>query len=102
MPNAAVELEPNLQHALGPTTLLRFEGVDLNGDFRRRFFIQQANKTPAHQLRAKTQVGVFGQRIVLPAAAHLNRFSSPDTCGAVEIEEVTAAIARRLLNHKMA
>ena len=54
IPDTTVELEPNLQHAFGPAALLCFEGINLHRNFRRRFFVQQINKSPAHQLRAKT------------------------------------------------
>src|SRR5713226_4904354 len=100
-PDSSVQLEPNLQHALGPTPLLRFEGVNVDRNFRRGFFVQQIDKPPAHQLRAKAQVRVFGERVVLPAAAHLNRFAPPDSRGAVEIKKVAAPVARRLFDHKM-
>ena len=81
--------------------MLRFEGVDLYRYLRGRFFIQEIDKFPAHQLRAETQVGIFGERIVLPAAAHLDGGAPPDTGGTVKIEEGAGAIARRLFNHEM-
>src|SRR5437868_36019 len=101
VPDAPVQLEPNLQDAFGPTTLLCFEGVDLDRNFRRRFFVEQVNETPTHQLRAETQIGIFGERVVLPAAAQLDRFAPPDAGSAVEVEKVSCAIARGLLDHKM-
>src|SRR5712691_3813862 len=100
-PDSPVQLEPNLQHTLGPAPLLRFEGIDVDRDFRRGFFVQQIDKPPAHQLRAKTQVRVFGEGVVLPAAAHLNRFAPPNAGRTVEIEKVAAAVARCLFDHKV-
>src|SRR5437762_5008399 len=102
VPDAAVQFEPDLQHTFGSTALLGFEGIDLDRNCCRRFFIQQVNKAPAHQLRAETQVRVFSQRVVLPAAAQLDRFAAPDPGGAVKVEEVSGAITRRLLNYKVA
>src|SRR6266508_167469 len=102
VPDTAVELEPNLQHAFGPAALLCLEGINLDRNFRRRLFVQQINEPPAHQLRAKTQVGVFCKRVVLPTAAHLNRFASPDAGRAVKVEKIPAAISRGLLHHKVA
>src|SRR5439155_14808666 len=101
MPDAPVKLEPNLQYALGPASLLSFESIYLNRNFRRRFFVEQINESPSHQLRAKTQISVFGKRVVLPAAAHLDRFAAPDSGGAVEVKKIAAAIARSLLDDKV-
>src|SRR2546423_9518497 len=39
---------------------------------------------------------------MLPAAAQLERLAPPDAGRAVEVEKISGAIARRLLNHKMA
>src|SRR6185295_16532136 len=91
-PDAWIKFQPNLHHALGPAALLRLERIDLDRDLRGRFFVEQVNKLPTHQLRAKTEIGVFGQRVVLPAAAHLNHLPPPDSRGAVEIEKAAGAI----------
>src|SRR5882757_4077417 len=101
MPDARIEFDADLHHALGPAPLLRFEGVDLHWNFRGRFFIEQVDKFPAHQLRTKTQVGIFSECVVLPAAAHVDGFTPPDAGGTVEVKKTAAAIASRLLNHKM-
>src|SRR5438876_12416683 len=53
MPDATIELEPHLQDAFGPTSLLCFESIDLDWNFRWRFLFEQVNKSPAHQLCAK-------------------------------------------------
>ena len=100
-PDARVKFEPNLHHALGPTSLLRLESVDLDRNLRRRFFVEQVNELPAHQLRAETQIGVFSQRVVLPAAAHLDRLATPDAGSAVEVEKAAGAIARGLFDDEM-
>src|ERR1700682_1056403 len=102
MPDARIEFDAYLHDALGPTALLRFEGIDLHRNFRGCFFIQQVDKFPAHQLRAKTQVRVFSQSIVLPAAAHIDRVAPPDTSSTVEVEETTGAIACGLLDYEVA
>src|SRR5437667_10537377 len=54
VPDAPIELEPNLQDAFGPTALLRFKGVDLEGNSRGRFLIEQLDESPTHQLLADT------------------------------------------------
>src|SRR6266404_9691714 len=38
---------------------------------------------------------------MLPAAAHLNRLASPDSGSAIEVEKISRAIPRGLLNHKV-
>ena len=102
IPNSSIQLEPNLQHALGPATLLRLEGVHFDWNFCRRFFIKQIDKSPTHQLGAKTQISILSQRVVLPAAAQLDRFAPPDARGPVEVEKISGAVARGLLDHEMA
>src|SRR6266566_8440009 len=101
MPDAGIQLDAYLHHALGPAPLLRLEGVNLHGNFRRSFFIQKVNELPAHQLRAETEIGVLGKGVMLPATAHVNRGAPPDAGRAVEIEEAAGAIARRLLDNEM-
>src|SRR5437764_14568026 len=78
VPDAPVQLEPNLQDAFGPATLLCFESVDLYRNFRGRFFIKQINESPTHQLRAETEISVFGERVTLPATAQLDRLAPAD------------------------
>ena len=56
---------------------------------------------PAPQLSAVAQVQVFGQRVVLPAAAVDDRFAAPDPGGAVEVEEVPRAVAAAVLEHEV-
>ena len=80
---------------------MRFERVDLNRDLRRRFFVEQVNKLPTHQLRAEAKVSVFSQRVVLPATAHLDRLAAPDTGRAVEVEESAGAIACGLFDDEV-
>src|SRR5882724_3652844 len=101
IPDAPVKLEPNLQDPFGPTPLLRFEGINLNRDFGRRFFVKQVNKSPAHQLGAKTQISVFGERVVLPASAQQDGLAPPDAGGAIKVEKVSAPITRGLLNDEV-
>ena len=57
---------------------------------------------PAAHLRAIGKVGVFGERIVLPAAGVFNGVAAPDAGGAVEIEKQAAAEARAVLDGEMA
>src|SRR5207249_4933614 len=102
VPDAPIELEPDLQYSFGPTTLLRFEGINLDGNLSRRFFVEQIDETPAHQLGTETQIGIFGQRVVLPAATQLDRFAPPNAGRSVEVEKISGAIARRLFDHEMA
>ena len=85
----------------GPTPLLRLESINLNRNLRRRFLVKQVNKFPTHQLRAKTEVRIFGQRVVLPATAHRYRGAAPNAGRAVEVEKSAGAIARRLFDDEV-
>ena len=91
-----------LHQALGPARLLRFEGVHLHGQFGSAFDLRQVEKLPAAQLRAVGEVGVLGERVVLPAAGVVDGGAAPDAGGAVEIEENAAAGARAVLDDEMA
>ena len=91
-----------LHQALGPARLLRLEGVHLHRQFGRAVDFRQIEKLPAADLRAIGKIGVFGERVVLPAARVFNGGAAPDARGAVEIEEQTAAEARRMLDGKVA
>ena len=62
-------LDAGLDEPLGPARLLGFEGGHLDGQLRRALDLGQVFELPAGQLRAVAQVGVFGERVVLPAAA---------------------------------
>ncbi len=57
---------------------------------------------PAANLRAIGKIGVFGERVVLPAACVFDSAPAPDARGAVEIEKESAAIARAMLDDEMA
>ena len=81
--------------------LLRLEGVHLDRHFRRRDDIRQEHEAPARELRAVTQVEIFGQRVVLPSAGVGDRFTPPDAGGAIEIEEAPGAVAAAVLEHEV-
>ena len=53
-------------------------------------------------MRAVGEVGVFGERVVLPAAGLVDGLAPPHAGGAVEVEEDAAAGAPGMLEHKMA
>ena len=51
----------------------------------------QVDEPPALQLRAVAEVGILGQRVVLPAAGVVDHPPPQDARGAVEVEEQPAA-----------
>ena len=57
-----------LRQPLGPAELLHLETVDFNRQFGRAIEPGQVDELPALQLRAVAEVGIFGERVVLPAA----------------------------------
>ena len=64
---------PGLDQSFGPARLLRFERGHLDRQFCRTFDILQIDELPAFELRAIGKVGVFGERVVLPAAGFVDR-----------------------------
>src|SRR6185369_7035285 len=92
---------PDLHDSLGPSPLLRLEGVYLNRQLRGHIIVSQVNKMPPHQLGAVRKIGVLGQSVVLPAAGPLDRLAAPHSGGAVEVEEPAAAITRHLFNDEV-
>ena len=91
-----------LHQALGPARLLRLEGVHFHGQLGGAFDVRQVEKFPAEELRAVGEIGVLGERVVLPAAGFVDRAAAPHAGGAVEIEEAAAARARAVLHDEVA
>src|SRR5437773_2632296 len=56
---------------------------------------------PAFDLRTVTEIEVFGQRVVFPAAGAFDTSAPPDAAGAVEVEEPARAGARGLFDEEM-
>ena len=92
----------DLDQSLGPARLLRLECRHLHRQLGRTFDILQVNKLPSFELRAIGKVGVFGERVVLPAAGFVNGASPPHAGGAVEVKENAAARPSRVFQHEMA
>ena len=91
-----------LNQALGPARLLRLERGHLDGEFGGTLDVLQIDELPAFQLRAIGKVGVFGERVVLPAAGLVDGLTAPHSGGAVEVEEDVAARASRVLENEVA
>src|SRR6266850_3513098 len=91
-----------LHQALGPSRLLRFEAVHVHGKLGSALNVREVEKLPAFELRTIGKIGVFGERIVLPAAGIVDGFAAPHASGAVEIEKSAAAGARAMLDNEMA
>src|SRR5208337_4329968 len=62
----------------------------------------QIDKLPPLKLRAVGQVGVFGKRVMLPAAGIVNDAAPPHAGGAVEVEEHVAAGAAGVFQNEVA
>src|SRR5207245_10223288 len=91
-----------LHEALGPARLLGFEAVHVHGKLGSALDLRKIEKLPALELRAIGKIGVFGKRVVLPAAGVVNGFAAPHTGCAVEIEEGAASRTRAVLDDKVA
>src|SRR5215472_10427129 len=90
-----------LDQSLGPACLLGLESGHLNGQLGRALDILHILELPALELRAVREVGVFGQRVMLPAAAIFDSLAPPHPGGAVEVEEDLAARAAAMLENEM-
>ena len=90
-----------LDESLGPACLLGLEGRHLDRQFRRAFDVLEIFEPPSLDLRAIAEIGVFGQRIVLPAAGIFNRLPTPHAGGAIEVEEDALARTAAVLEHEV-
>ena len=95
-------LDAGLDEPLGPARLLGFEGGHLDGQLGGALDVGQVLELPAGHLRAVAEVGVFGERVVLPAAAVGDGLAAPHAGGAVEVEELAGAGARAMLEDEVA
>src|SRR5690348_3943619 len=85
--DARKDFEGGLHQALGPARLLGFEGVHLDGQLGGAINFGKINEFPAAKLSAIGEIGVFGERVVLPAAGIFDGGAAPDAAGAIEIEK---------------
>src|SRR4051794_11772476 len=81
--------------------LLRLETVHLDRHFCRRDEIRHEYEAPAPQLRPIAEVEVLRQRVVLPPSGVVDRHTAPDTSGAIEVEEPSAAVAATVFQDEM-
>ena len=91
-----------LGQAFGPAGLLDLEAVHVGGQFARALDFGQVDELPAFQLGAVGQVGVFGERVVLPAAGVFDHLFAEKAGRAVEVEEEAAAGAGNVFEHEVA
>jgi hypothetical protein len=95
------QLAARLDRPLGPAVLLRFERIHLDRHFGRRDEIRQEQELPSTKLRAVTEIEIFRQRIVLPAARVADRHAPPHARRAVEVEEAAGPVAAAVLEHEV-
>src|SRR5579864_6561524 len=101
-PQREKEFARGLLRALRPPVLLRLERVHVRRQLRRTGKRRQILNPPSRQLGAIAEVEIFRERIVLPAARVTDRAGAEHAGCAVEGEEQTAAVARRLLDDELA
>ena len=85
--NSRQKFHSSLDEALGPAELLGLESVHFNGQFCRADNVWKIEKIPADHLSPVTEIGVFRQRVVLPATCGFNGLAPPDSRRSVEIEK---------------
>src|ERR1700692_3868148 len=85
-----------LNEPFGPASLLGFEGSHFYRQFCRTLDILQISEFPAFELPPIRKVGVFGERIVLPAPGVVDRIAPPHSRSAVEVEKDIAASPARV------
>ncbi len=74
----------------------------LDGELGGALDVLEVLELPAFELRAVAKVGVFGERVVLPAAGFVDGLATPHAGGAVEVEEDACAGAAAVLEDKVA
>src|SRR5579864_2147634 len=100
-PNSRQQFLASLNRTFGPAMLLGFKTIHVDGQFSRRHHVGQKNKFPSGHLRAVTEIEVFTQSIVLPAAGFLNTGFPPQPGGSVKIEKTSAPAAGCLLKQQV-
>ena len=90
-----------LNQALRPAGLLRLECSHFYGEFGGAFYVLQVDELPAFQLRAIGEVGVFGERVVLPASGLVDGGATPHAGRAIEVEEQSSARAAGVFEHEV-
>ena len=90
-----------LDQPFGPSSLLRFERGHLYRQFRGTLHILQVNKFPAFELGPIGEIGVFGQRVVLPAARFLDRGRRHTPAVPLKLKKTLLAGAAGVFEHEM-
>src|SRR5437016_13194804 len=85
--NSRKQFDGGLNQAFRPSCLLALERIHLNRKLGGANYVRQIKEFPSGHLGAIAEIGVFRQRIVLPAAGPFNCSPPPDPCRSVEIEE---------------
>src|SRR5262249_24748196 len=85
-----------------PARLLSLSAVHSRGELHGALAVRQVEELPAFELGAIRKVGVFGQRVVLPAARGFNGSPAPDAGGAVEIEKSASTGASAVFDDEVA
>ena len=86
-PDAGEQFLGALDQPLGPARLLLFEGIHLDRKLRRTLDARVIDEFPAFKLGAVAQVGVLGQRVLLPTARILDCRPPPHPRRAIEVEK---------------
>ena len=68
-PDLKEDLLTYLNRTFGPTVLLVFEAIHVNGKLCRSLHFVEEDKSPALQLGPVAKVHVFCERVVVPAAS---------------------------------
>ena len=82
--------------------MLALERIHFDRQFGGTDDVRQVQKFPARHLSAITQIRIFGQRVVLPAARGFDRLPPPDSGSAIEIEKASGEVAAAVFDDEMA
>src|SRR5438105_4963483 len=100
--NPRKQFDGGLNQPFRPSSLLALERIHLNRKLGGANDVRQIKEFPSGHLGAIAEIGVFRQRIVLPAAGAFNCSPPPDPCGSVEIEEPSGEMPSSVLDDKVA
>ena len=101
-PDGREQFLAGLDRSFRPAMLLRLEAVHIHRELRRRDYVRKEDELPARELRAITQIQIFGKCVMLPPSGLIDARPPPQTGRSVEVKESAAAAPGGLLEQEMA
>jgi len=100
--NARQEFARHLHAPFGPAPLLGAKAVGVGGNFAGDDEIVQVGHAPTTHLHAHAEIEIFGHGVARPTAGIEHGLAAQHATRAIEAEEATGRVARRLLDDEVA